>query len=202
MNSVVLFWCSAGFLLACASACVLVPLYAARQHVIQQHIVAATGILTLLVLFSMLVYKNLGLSQDLNAYYSAATQRSLKSHALLRPLYTKLQRELVKSNANLEFDLDNAELILQFAQLQSQAQNGLLPPATQDLLHALLKAIPQQVTALNLLAVHAYKTQHYTLAIEYWQAILRQFTPAMRKTETYKILQNKINETRTKVSKA
>jgi len=67
------------------------------------------------------------------------------------------------------------------------------------LLQSVLITMPGQITALNLLAVDAYKSADFSVAIDYWQQILRQFTPQMRGTEAESILKEKIAQTEAKI---
>ena len=68
----------------------------------------------------------------------------------------------------------------------------------QDLLLAVLRVTPGQITALNLLAVNAYKMQRYPQAVNYWRAILAQMTPGMRNSAAEQVLKAKISETEAK----
>lgn len=162
-------------------------------------IIASGSLVLLLTAFSVLIYSKIGAANHLRYIYSAENRQKQQSAKLIRPLYARLQRELIKNQLDLKLDLENIDLILNFAQIQSQAQQGILEPTTQTLLNSVLAAIPQQVTALNLLAVHAYKTENYAQAIAYWRAILQQFTPEMRNTQVERILQDKITQTAEKL---
>ena len=122
-----------------------------------------------------------------------------KDFKKIRPLYWRLQRELLKSKLDLELDLNNIELILHFAQAHSQSQHGILDNTVKNLLQAVLKAMPQQVTALNLLAIDAYKTENYAQAIVNWQLILQQFTGEMRGGKLEAVLLDKIVNTQARL---
>lgn len=142
------------------------------------------------------MYGHLGEPKQMISYYSIENIQLRNNAKQLRPLYARLQRELVKDNLDLQFDLANIDLILHFATLHSQLQHGVLEPEVQRLLLSLLKAVPKQVKALNLLAIHSYKTNQFLQAIAYWELILQQFTPEMRNTPLEKALFEKIVATR------
>lgn len=181
-------------LILCAALFIVPPLWltAGTAHLSRRTQIIASGwLVLLLVIFSWVLYWKLGAAQDFFLYYRDNNTKQ-QSAKLIRPLYARLQRELIKNQLNIQLDANNIELILNFAQIQAQTQQGILEPATQTLLAAVLNAIPQQVTALNLLAINAYKKGQYDQAITYWQAILSQFTAEMRNTKVEEILKNKI----------
>ncbi len=162
---------------------------------IKQRFIYVASCAFFLLTFSYCMYARYGDSDILRDYYSPTKVQLRHDYTQVRPLYARLQRELVKDSLNLPLDTNNIQLILHFAQSHANAQNGILQPEVQSLLSSVLKAVPRQITALNLLAVHAYKTADYAQAVAHWQAILQQFTPEMRKTEHFKVLQSKITET-------
>lgn len=193
MFMLVLYWGATAVLTLCALAFVAPPLWRSGSY---YYCSFAVGFLCI---FSYVMYWQLGETQQMSNYYSQESTQLRDNITQLRPLYLRLQRELVKDTLDLQFDLDNIDLILHFAALHSQMQQGVLQPEVQRLLLALLKAVPQQVKALNLLAIHAYKTQQFLQAIAYWELILQQFTPEMRNTALEKVLQDKIETTRMQI---
>ena len=66
-------------------------------------------------IFSLYIYARLGASQHLNEYYLPVNQQQLSSQAEIRPLYARIQRELVKSKLGLQAAQQNIDLILNFA---------------------------------------------------------------------------------------
>lgn len=182
----VLYYGAVAILFICGLAFVVPPLW--RLHRYWSCYFAIGFLLS----FSYLLYWHSGAPRQMVHYYSQENTQLRNDIKKLRPLHARLQRELVKEALELNFDLNNLDLILHFATLHSQLNNGVLQPEIQRLLLALLKAAPQQVKALNLLAIHAYKTQQFSVAILYWEAILQQFTKEMKNTEVEKILLNKI----------
>lgn len=202
MLAVSLFWVATAVLLICALFFIVPPLWltsATAQLSSRMQIMYSGCLILSLVLASYFLYSRLGSAAQLPAYYDPANVAQRQNFVLLRPLYTRIQRELVKDQLDLKLDLENVDLILNFAQIHSQAQQGVLQPEIQQLLLAVLKTVPEQVTALNLLAIHAYKTSQYAQAIAYWQSILHQFTAEMRNTPLEKILLDKIDQTRAKL---
>ncbi len=203
MLTMLCFVCAVISIIVCACCFIVPPLWlnGANQHVCVRTRAIYTGLLVLLLVtvslsldYTIGNYNSLQLSQ--NAEY-LATQQNTK---LIRPLYANLQRDLVKYDLNIPIDIKNVDLILTFAQAESEANNGPLPKDVQKLLLAVLQAVPNQVTALNLLAVHAYKNAQFAIAIGYWQAILQQFPEHLTKTELWTILQDKINHTKLKLA--
>lgn len=198
-----LFWCATIGLILCAAGFIIPPLWlttGSLQLSSRMQITYSGLLVLLLVIFSYFAYFKIGASKDLFEFYRPEFIAQQQMYQRVQPLYARIQQEMVKNQLNLKLDLENVELILNFAQIHSQAQDGKLQPDIQRLLHAVLQAIPQQVTALNLLAIHAYKTEQYAQAISYWQAILQQFTPEMRNSEVEQVLQNKIAATKLKIT--
>jgi hypothetical protein len=183
-----IFWGATAGLTLCALAFAAPPLWRLRAYWYSS---IAIGFLCV---FSYFMYSRLGESQQMPKYYSHESIQLRNSTKQLRPLYARLQRELVKDTLDLQFDVANLDLILHFAALHSQLQQGILEPEVERLLLSLLKAVPMQVKALNLLAIHSYKTNQFAQAISYWQLILQQFTPEMRNTPLEQVLLNKIAE--------
>lgn len=186
----VIFWGATAVIMFCAVAFVAPPLWRLRSY---WQCCFAIGFLCI---FSYVMYWHLGESQQIRSYYSQENIQLRNDTKQIRSLYAQLQRELVKDSLNLKFDLDNVDLILHFATVHSQLQQGILEPEVQRLLLALLKALPKQVKALNLLAIHAYKTNQFAQAITYWELILQQFTPEMRNTPLEQVLLDKIAATK------
>lgn len=191
-----IFWCITLLLIICALSCVLPPIWFSKPTVIldkTKQLYALFGIFFIVGIGYGLYYK-FGTAAQLSSYYAKNNVEQRREFKKIRPLYAKLQRELVKNKMNLDPELSNIDLILHFAKAHSQVQSGILDKGIKNLLQSILKVLPQQVTALNLLAVDAYKTKNYSKAIEYWQLILQQFTPDLRGTELELILKNKIDE--------
>ena len=143
-----------------------------------------------------LIYYNLGAGQQLPAYYSYNQHEQRTNNRQVRPLYARLQRELIKNKLNIAADLANIDLILHVANLDSKSANGILQDDIKILLERVLMAAPQQITALNLLAVHSYRSAAYKQSVDYWEKILQQFTPEMLDSAASKVLQAKIAEAR------
>jgi len=190
MLMLAIFWGATAGLTICALAFAVPTLWRLRSY---WYCSFAIGFLCV---FSYIMYWRLGESQQIASYYSHESIELRNNTKQLRPLYARLQRELVKDTLDLQFDVANIDLILHFAALHSQLQQGILEPEVQRLLLALLKAVPKQVKALNLLAIHAYKTNQFSQAITYWELILQQFTPEMRNTPLESVLLDKIAMTR------
>src|SRR5581483_9132407 len=109
-----------------------------------ERIVSSSLLVLLLATCSYFLYSRLGAGQDLPRYYSEANILQRQNYTLMRPLYARLQRELIRDQLDLKLDLESIDLILNFAQLHSQAQNGILQAEIQQILRAVLKAMPQQ----------------------------------------------------------
>lgn len=189
--------------LSISAGCFIVPpiwLAAAKtQLCVRTRITATISLVLLLVSLSYCLYFKFGAPSYLPSYFSEHNTLQRANSKQVRHLYACIQRELVKYRLGVKLDIANVDLILNFAQIHSQAEHGILQPDVEQLLQAVLQAIPQQVTALNLLAISAYKTERYKLAISCWQSILEQFTPEMRNTFSEKTLQNKIIESKNKL---
>lgn len=181
-----IFWGATAGLTICALTFAVPTLWGLRSYWYGSFVIG------FLCVFSYVMYWRLGESQQIAVYYSKENIQLRNNAKQLRPLYAQLQRELVKDTLDLQFDLVNMDLILHFATLHSQLQQGILEPEVQRLLLALLKVVPKQVKALNLLAIHAYKTNQFSQAITYWELILQQFTSEMRNTPLENVLIDKI----------
>ncbi len=138
------------------------------------------------------IYSNLGMSSQLQQYYSPQVKTKRIEAARLRPLYAQLQRETIKANLHLGIDVANLDLILHFATAHSHMADGILPLPILNLLRNVLVTAPKQVTALNLLAVHYYKSADYLQAVQYWDKVLKQFSPEMLKSDAAAVLLTKI----------
>ncbi len=198
MAQLSIFWFGIAALFSCALMfCVPVVWLsmASNQSAAYVRWLSAVLLSLMLALFTFGIYRHLGAGDRITEYYQPSTTQQLANQAEIRPLYARLQRELIKSKLNLNVANDNIDLILNFANLHAQVGEGVLPAEVQDLLLAVLKIQPQQVTALNLLAVNAYKMQRYPQAVAYWRTILQQFTPQMRNSAAERLLTAKIAET-------
>lgn len=203
MLVVYFFWCTTLFLVLCASCFILPPLWinAAEGALSMRSRSLYTGLLVLLLVgSSLLLYCKIGNAHSLVAYYSATNQAQEQSSKLIRPLYASLTRDLVKYELNLPIDINNVDLILTFAKAQSQSENGQLAPDTEKLLFGVLNIHPKQVTALNLLAINAYKKEQYATAISYWQDILGQCRYSNCSAEARTALRNQISQTKTRLA--
>jgi len=187
-----IYWCATVVLLMCAVSFVVPPLWVAHRTYSCVAIIFLCG-------FSYGLYLKFGAAAQLSSYYNKDSVQQRKDVKKIRPLYARLQRELVKNKLNLDLDAENIELILYFANIHSRLQQGTLEPDIQNLLQAVLNVMPQQVTALNLLAIHAYKSKNYNQAIGCWQKILQQFTGDMRGTQIEKALTDQIIDAQKKL---
>lgn len=199
MLGIGLFWVATLLLFIAASGFFVPPLLAACVLSRKTKSIAIVGLMALLGILCAGMYAQLGGYGQLRGFYTPESIALRQTSSRVRPLYARLQRELVKCDLDLPLDLNNAELILQFAKLQSQTQQGQLLPDTQKLLQALLKAAPKQVTALNLLAINAYKEQDFPQALHLWQVILDQIPVEMADNSAVTTLRDKILQTRAKL---
>lgn len=145
------------------------------------------------------LYVYYGQASYLAEYYSPAQMELRSNHKLLRPMYANLQRELVKSKLDLPFALDNLDLIIDFAAINSRLGQGLLPQDVKILLSGLLRAVPRQVTALNLLAIDSYNRGDFAAALVFWRKILLVANENGSNSEHVAILRQKIRETEEKI---
>lgn len=200
MLSLALFWFGLLGLFALALMFCLPALWFAggAQVTSLKRFLLVFALTTSLGAFCLATYLHLGSSDRLLEYNLAANQQQLQNQAEIRPLFARLQRELIKSKLNLKVAQANIDLIINFATMHAELGEGILPVEVQDLLLAVLKVAPQQVTVLNLLAVNAYKMQRYPQAVAYWRQILQQFTPQMRNSPAEQVLTAKIAETEAK----
>lgn len=172
-----------------------------RNYLIFRYLTSIDGAIFLVAI--AVLYWQLGASRQLPAYYHSEQKTLRQNQQALRPLYAELQRELIKSRLGLPVALDNLELIMRFAMLHSQMGQGLLPDEVQGLLQAVIEVAPTQITALNLLAIDAYKKDQLSEALQYWRQILalgleRVDTPD---SVALKILRQKVAELEKKLAK-
>lgn len=203
MIVVCLFWCATILLFVCAGCFIIPPIWlnSGIAHYSRRTQIIFTGLLvSLLVGFSLFVYARVGYAQELQEYNISPANINRNQHfKVMRPIYASLQRNLIKYDLNLPLNSDDFPIILNYAQIHSQAAAGALNLEVRKLLLGVLRHSPKQVTALNLLAVDAYKSMQYERAINYWQAILTQFSPEMHNSEVYNVLKTKIIDTRNKL---
>lgn len=148
-----------------------------------------------------MLYVYYGQPNNLLEYYSPAQVELRRNYKLLRPMYANLQRELVKSKLELPFALDNLDLIIDFAAINSKLGAGRLPENVKTLLHGVLRVVPQQVTALNLLAIDAYSCEEFAMAVVYWRKILAVASiNGSSNSEHVAILRQKVLETEEKIA--
>lgn len=196
------FWVVTIIVLISAGCFIVPPIWldaAKMQLCVRTQAIATICLALFLVFVSYFLYFKFGASAHFKDYFSAHNVAQRANAKQIRPLYARIQRELVKSHLGLKLDAENVALILNFAQRHSQLEQGVLNQEVEQLLEAVLRTVPQQVTALNLLAINAYKKEQYALAIAYWQSILEQVTASMHNTDIEKTLQNKIIETKNKL---
>jgi tetratricopeptide (TPR) repeat protein len=146
------------------------------------------------------IYSKIGSGSQLRQYYSALQIAERSNYKQIRPLYARLQRELLKVELNQAVDLANVELIMYFANIHARLADGILPAEIVKLLRNVIQSRPTQVTALNLLAVNAYKTGSYNEAITYWNAILQLIPTKMHQSKEFALLHSKIATAREFVS--
>lgn len=160
--------------------------------------------ITFCVTFATIViglYVYYGQARYLLDFYAPVQIELRQNQKLLRPMYAKLQRELVKSKLELPFALDNLDLIIDFATINSKLGSGFLPENVKSLLHGVLRTAPQQVTALNLLAVDAYNRREYANAVTLWRRILLVADEnGASSSEHVAILKQKVLETEEKAT--
>ena len=178
--------------LSCLSFLLLPILAIKSDH--KYKISAVYGLCLPLMAYSL--YFNWGASHQLVPYYSQIQREQRANNAQIRPLNVRLRRALVKNKLNLLPEAQNLDLILNFASIQSKLAAGVLPLEIRQALENILKIMPNQITALNLLAVHSYKSGAYTQAIAYWQKILLQITPDLQVKDAVAVLNDKILEAR------
>lgn len=154
-----------------------------------------------LIFFSSIIalYSQYGSGNLLPSYYRSEQREIRQNQQLLRPMYALLQRELVKSKLNLPFALDNLDLIINFATIHAQLGQGILPAEVKALLQGVLRSVPEQVTALNLLAIDAYKRGELRMAVDYWQKILVLADAGSAESTAVAILRQKVAQTEAKI---
>jgi cytochrome c-type biogenesis protein CcmH/NrfG len=196
MSANIFLWATAGcFLLALVF--VIPPIWILakdQQASLRQQSYLSLGIIVVLLTSAYCLYYNLGAGQQLAAFYSGKYREQRFNNKQVRPLYARLKRELIKNKLNANIDLANLDLILYFANVDSNLSGGVLQSETKQLLDRVILVAPQQITALNLLAVHAFKTAAYAQAADYWQRIVQQFSPEMRGGHAEQVLNAKIAE--------
>jgi len=202
MTDLVIFWSLTAACTVCALAFIIPPIWLVRTTkdiCLRRQQILSLSIIISLPLLAYSIYAALGASDSLAKYYSASAREQRANNQQMRPYYARIQRELIKSRMDLAMDPKNIDLIINFAGIHSKLAGGVLQPDIKELLESVLKAVPGQVTVLNLLAVNAYKTEDYDQAIAYWQRILAQITPQMRDSEAENILKTKIAQTKSKL---
>lgn len=103
------------------------------------------------------IYNSIGVGKQLPKFYSQQQISIRDNNKQIRPLYARLQRELLKTELNQAVDLANIDLILHFAKIHAQIGNGVLPSEIVTLLQHVIRTNPTQVTALDLLNTHKSK---------------------------------------------
>ena len=195
-----LFWVLTFLATLCALAFVIPPLWVGEKKAnipgykrSTNSIFSVSLVLSFsFVLIAYAVYVWLGQGSQLRAYYQLDMRAQRGKNVSTRNLYSKIQREVVRSQLNIDLDLSNLDLILSFANAHAQLNAGILSQEVKNLLESVLKLMPQQITCLNILAIDAFKTKEYSLAIKYWQRILVELKPAIEQAPTRKILNEKI----------
>lgn len=72
-----------------------------------------------------------------------------------------------------ELNPNNVSLARQLVYASSYAHEGILQPRDLKLMTSILSQNTQDLSALNLLAMDAFKKGHYRLAIDFWQEVLK-----------------------------
>lgn len=191
------FWALTFVATLCAMGFVIPPLWletsrATQEHTARSKFIVSALITILFTLMAYTLYAKLGQGQQLSAYYKTDMRSQRNKNLSSRAMYAKLQREVVRSQLNINVDLSNLDLILSFATAHAELNNGILSVEIQTLLDGVLKVEPRQITSLNLLAINAYKTTQYSQAIGYWQRILDQLENRAEQSATHEILTKKI----------
>lgn len=207
MTSVNVFWLLTIACCGLALTFVMPPLWIASRSVVAVNstIISKGKIVSLLlaVLLCCAAYKiylHFGAGPHLPTYYSQFETTQRRNNAQLRPLYAKLQRELLKVKIGQSVDLANITLIIQFAGIHSKLGDGLLPNDIKTLLQNVVKTDPRQIMAWNLLAVDSYKSRNYAAAIECWQKILLEIPVELQNSADLRVIKDKIAATRLLVS--
>lgn len=141
------------------------------------------------------IYYKLGSAHSLQEYYSAKQQQQRAINLRLQPLYARLQRELIKAQYNHAIDPANEQLVINFANIHAQMNDGELPEQVLTMLENILKSHPNRGNILNLLAVHHYKTKNYALAAMYWNNVLVLIPDETQYLSTRNLLKSKIATT-------
>lgn len=99
-------------------------------------------------------YHKLGSGAQLTEFYSPKQIEQRSNNQQMRPMYAKLQREVVKSQLNILGDKANIDLIISFAIVYAKTNGGFLQEDIRLLLENVLRQQPRQEMALRLLAQH------------------------------------------------
>ena len=75
------------------------------------------------------------------------------------------------------------EYAVAFAQAQFFANQNKLSQQSKMLLVSVLQKMPNNIAALNLLAINAYSQQRYKKAIYYWEKMLPLFQPGSKDSQ-------------------
>ncbi len=84
---------------------------------------------------------------------------------------------LMKSNKQKP---NQPEVMTALAEAIFDENKQRLTKPAKNLLKASLKIAPNNIEAINLLAVNAYLTQHYQTAIHYWESMIPYFDPSSK----------------------
>lgn len=74
-----------------------------------------------------------------------------------------------------ELDPNDLETAIQYAQVLLLQNQGKLTPFAKALVNKVISQQPEHVLAMHLLAMDAYLTGQYQLAIQYWQSMLNHY---------------------------
>lgn len=104
---------------------------------------------------------------------------SARGWYLLGKLYLDLQKYQDAEQALVrayKLEATNPEIMFAYAQVLFFTHQKTLTPLAKQLLNKLLIQQPNDINALNLLAIDAYLHHDYQTAIDYWEKILPQFS--------------------------
>jgi cytochrome c-type biogenesis protein CcmH len=113
--------------------------------------------------------------------------KSARGWYILGKLYLgnqQLSEALSSFKIAQELDENNPEYMLQYANVKFFANKNLLDNESKKLIQKILQLAPNNVNALNLLALDAYYHKDYSPAIRYWETILTFFPPDSQDSQT------------------
>ena len=105
---------------------------------------------------------------------------SAKGWYILGKLYfnaNKIDEAMFALGKAMHLKPDEAEYILQWVSVKFYKYQNKLDDESKILLNKVLKTSPDQVNAINLLAIDAYKQKKYSEALGYWERLLKYYSP-------------------------